>query len=382
MIKILQITFESPSYFSGGGLGILQSSKSLLLTGLTDYCGPVISDNCKYLENKFQKLFILADETGWIGKTLAFINFVPSSLYLNWLNIRDRIDINNYDYVYIDFSRHYYIVKWAKKHNKKVIVRFHNIEYDYYKSALQRKWSIFALIKLCMIKYQEKNVIENADCLIFLTNIDLLRAKQIYGDCLRNKYIIINPVCLDSKNKYSYKPSKTGMIEFLITGSLWYGQNCDGIIWFLENVWKNLNLNNIHLTVAGNNPSNELKNFINKYRNASLVDSPKEMSYYFNSADCYIAPIFDGAGMKVKVAEALSYGLPIIGTTHAFIGYKTCNYCLIADDENTFISKILYFIDNMCNDNGNRKIEIINYFESVYSITKSKERIKGFINNA
>ena len=35
-----------------------------------------------------------------------------------------------------------------------------------------------------------------------------------------------------------------------------------------------------------------------------------------------IAPIFDGSGMKTKVAEALMYGKRIIGTREAFSGYE------------------------------------------------------------
>lgn len=49
------------------------------------------------------------------------------------------------------------------------------------------------------------------------------------------------------------------------------------------------------------------------------------MDPYFNNAELYIAPIFDGAGMKVKVAEALSYALPVVGTSHAFEGYAIQN---------------------------------------------------------
>ena len=34
------------------------------------------------------------------------------------------------------------------------------------------------------------------------------------------------------------------------------------------------------------------------------------------------APIFDGSGMKTKVAEALMYGKKVVGTPEAFSGYE------------------------------------------------------------
>ena len=58
-----------------------------------------------------------------------------------------------------------------------------------------------------------------------------------------------------------------------------------------------------------------------KLPDCEIIDTPPMMEPYFREADLYIAPVFDGAGMKVKVAEAMSYGLPVIGTEHAFIGY-------------------------------------------------------------
>jgi len=43
---------------------------------------------------------------------------------------------------------------------------------------------------------------------------------------------------------------------------------------------------------------------------------------WYRDAHFVIAPIFDGSGMKTKVAEALMYGKKIIGTPEAFSGYE------------------------------------------------------------
>ena len=75
------------------------------------------------------------------------------------------------------------------------------------------------------------------------------------------------------------------------------------------------------LTIAGARPADVLRERVRALPQVSLVSSPESMAPYFRAADAVIAPVFDGAGMKVKVAEALSYGKPVIGTSHAFIGY-------------------------------------------------------------
>jgi glycosyltransferase involved in cell wall biosynthesis len=43
---------------------------------------------------------------------------------------------------------------------------------------------------------------------------------------------------------------------------------------------------------------------------------------WYRLARFVIAPIFDGSGMKTKVAEAMMYGKKVVGTPEAFSGYE------------------------------------------------------------
>lgn len=60
------------------------------------------------------------------------------------------------------------------------------------------------------------------------------------------------------------------------------------------------------------------------YPHLKVVDSPspEEMSSTFASATVYLAPVSWGSGMKTKVAEALSYGVPVICMPNAAVGYE------------------------------------------------------------
>jgi glycosyltransferase involved in cell wall biosynthesis len=60
------------------------------------------------------------------------------------------------------------------------------------------------------------------------------------------------------------------------------------------------------------------------YPHLHVVDGPDgdEMAATFASADVYLAPVSWGSGMKTKVAEALSYGIPVICLPNAAVGYE------------------------------------------------------------
>ena len=109
----------------------------------------------------------------------------------------------------------------------------------------------------------------------------------------------------------------------LLTGSLWFGPNVDGILWFLDEVFETVS-DICDITIVGFSPLPELKYRCKKNR-IRLIESPETMNPFFMSSDMVLAPIFSGSGMKVKVAEAMSYGLPVITTSHGAIGYEIEN---------------------------------------------------------
>jgi len=75
--------------------------------------------------------------------------------------------------------------------------------------------------------------------------------------------------------------------------------------------------------------------------NFKIVGTVDGVESYYEKADFVIAPIFKGAGMKVKVAEAMMYGKTVVGTKEAFEGYSDVGqYGKICADASDFIQVI------------------------------------------
>lgn len=371
-MKILEFTFEGPSKWYGGGICVGQSMVSLTCDNDVDYIGPDYDEN-QYPQIKVGKKYILNDDNGVVKKTINLFRGVTIKFYQNWKRTIQQIDTTNYDIVFVDFSYNDFIIDWAHKHNLKTVVRVHNIEADMVDSVVNGKvhdkYWIKNIINGNIIKKREKRVMQSCDQLLFLTEEDKIRASKLYGPEIIEKSTVI-PICMYGNNK-PYCDLDLKKPYILATGSLYYGPNSEGIKWLLRNVWpamKNTEVcKDYSLVIAGRNPDDEMKKLVGESERCILIDSPENIYPYYQNADLYVAPIFYGAGMKVKVAEALSYGLMVVGSHHALIGYnesKTC--CVEANTATEFQAAIKH-----CLETKIPKEQCITEFENYYSIQRS-----------
>lgn len=323
-MKCLEITLIPPDRCSGGGMVILQSVSSMLSVCDVDYIGPYFNQEIlPASENRFRVLYYLDRRRRDIGSIAALLwKGVSTGYYKAWMDIAPGISWEQYDFVHVEYSRCNFIVHEARKHGRKLLLRMHNIERDYAWNIFIREKNLLNYIRWRSFSYNEKRTVKHADRLIFLTKQDACRAALLYH--IKKESASIVPVCLERKSIAGRRKKDGKAIHLLITGTLSYGANADGILWFLTNVWKRLSkdeTDNCILEIAGAEPSERLMKTASRCRNVKVAASPDNMEPYFLEADLYIAPVFDGAGMKVKVAEALSYGVPVAGTAHAWIGY-------------------------------------------------------------
>ena len=333
-MKVLQITPEAPGYVSGGTMGVLQTLLSLDPDNNTvDYIGPEIED--KKTREKYNNLYELGKVRNPILSILFLLRGITNQSYYAWKKL--TIDYSKYDCIVLDFAKQDYIL--SRVPNSKLIVRCHNVEVDFSRRALEFDRNFKTLIVSTFSRKSELRILKTAKAIVPITQNDSKRLHELYG--LSDKLEKVVPVCVaDHMDEINLNNREDNTL--LITGSLWFGANFEGIKWFLNNVFPLIKYD-VNLIIAGRQPNQELKNIAAGKQNISIVDSPEKMQPYFERASLALAPVFDGAGMKVKVAEALSYGLPVVGTKHAFIGYEAIvdkNNSYICNDTEEFVDSI------------------------------------------
>lgn len=374
-MKALCVSFESPNRTYGGGWGIIQSLVSVCSNAEIDYVGPEFEQK-EYPQIRANRCFFLQNNNGVITKAWNILRGVTARYYQEWKRVASVLKASDYDLVFIDFSYNDFIVKWAQEHGLKTVVRVHNIEQDMAANLLRvkkiDKYWLRALLNGWLIKRREAQMMHACDRLIFLTQTDLSRACELYGEeHIREKSVVV-PVCMERNSGiHCDAPIKGKYI--LATGSLNYGPNAKGIKWFAENVWKDIQernlLNDMKFVIAGRMPDAEMKRLGKRIPNCIVVDSPEEIAPYFLHASLYVAPIFSGAGMKVKVAEALSYGLSVIGAHHALIGYEEAEgFCVEANTADEFEREIC---NHFKRHQGDESAACREMYDRVYSLERS-----------
>jgi glycosyltransferase involved in cell wall biosynthesis len=119
-------------------------------------------------------------------------------------------------------------------------------------------------------------------------------------------------------NRKIFLQSTTFKKSILYFGQMSRMENNTAVLWFIENVLPHLSDIDIVFTVLGSSPSSKLIEMQNDRINITGYQS--DIQIYFDEALCLVAPLQFGAGIKIKVLEALSAGLPVLGTEVASEG--------------------------------------------------------------
>lgn len=134
--------------------------------------------------------------------------------------------------------------------------------------------------------------------------------------------------------------------------------NIAGINWFLKEVLPLLKEIKIHIIGKICTQIGDHKNVVKH----GMVD---DLNDYYKNAKVAICPMLSGTGIKIKVIEALSYGIPVVTNRRGVDGLvnKKENGCLVTDDPKIFAEEITHLLEDEIFYNQ-VKNEGISYFKN------------------
>jgi glycosyltransferase involved in cell wall biosynthesis len=131
--------------------------------------------------------------------------------------------------------------------------------------------------------------------------------------------------------------------DLVFVGNFNHTPNIDAALWFCREILPKVQAlrSDIQLSIIGPNPPPEVQALTSP--SVSVLGWVPDTAPHLDAARISVAPLRAGAGMKGKVGEALSRGIPVVTTTIGAEGMDLQHgqTAMVADDANRFAEAIV-----------------------------------------
>lgn len=129
----------------------------------------------------------------------------------------------------------------------------------------------------------------------------------------------------------------------MFIGGFAHPPNEEGIVWFIEYILPLIRkkIPDIHLTIVGSDATERLRAM--ESPTITVTGYVEDVSCYFSESRVFVSPLLHGAGVKGKIGQSFSYGLPVVTTSIGAEGMHLTDRhnALISDSETAFASKVI-----------------------------------------
>jgi len=245
---------------------------------------------------------------------------------------REQFDVIQFESIYTSPY-----LATARKHSEALCTcRVHNIEHQIWQRLADHETSFLKKKYLSLLtgrlKHYELDVLKKFDVLLPISRKEeLFFTEESINRCHHLPFGVS-----DHKVLPEVVPEPLSCYHI---GSMDWAPNVEGVEWFLEHVWKQASerLPGVHFYIAGKNmPAKFLSLQEKQVRVAGEVNDFIEFSLQKN---IMIVPLLSGAGIRIKILEAMELGKTIISTSVGAegIGAEHEREILIADTAEEFI---------------------------------------------
>lgn len=256
---------------------------------------------------------------------------------------------DDFDVIHADHSCMAAPAFFIKRIIKKPIgLRLHNLEYRIwrrYANALP-KYSpkqLYVNDQGLKLKEAEIKIFGDVDICFAITENDKRKVHK-----LNQKAKITVASAGVNTNEWTVGNIERNRNELILATAYDWVHNVDGAKWFIEKVLPIIRkeIPEAFLTMLGKNLPKWFAE--NKHLGINPVGYVDDVKPYFNRANIYVAPLFVGGGIRIKILEALAMELPVIATRISAEGINDnyTNGIYVSDRPNDFAKIIIDLIKN------------------------------------
>lgn len=202
-----------------------------------------------------------------------------------------------------------------------------------------------SLLKRIYFKLEYKNVLRFERKCLEMSNLVVLNNKKddklLYENGFNVRTWVWTPY-FQNMTEFERKPNASKNVLFY--GAMNRPENWKSVMWFIENVWSSLKDRGFNLVVIGNKPPKELQAF-HGIDNIYIEGFVENIQPYFEEGLCLVAPLVLGAGVKIKILEAMSSGIPVLTNDIGIEGIPAIHgkeffYCCKPQDYVDYVLKL------------------------------------------
>lgn len=225
------------------------------------------------------------------------------------------------------------------------MVYFHDVRADYLTRTLGGDPSAGRGARICRAVYvQEARGCADAEAVAFVSDLDKQRADRLFdGPAERG----VAPIPIDTDY---YVPAPPGWPSpahpvVLFTGHLSHPPNVDAVLFFLDEIWPLIRARrpDAVFEVVGSTPRDDLREACESTPGVQLAANVPDIRPHFWNARIYVVPMRFGGGVRQKIFEAWSMGVPVVATPMAVEGTRAQDgvNCRLHDDPASFAEEVV-----------------------------------------
>jgi glycosyltransferase involved in cell wall biosynthesis len=180
------------------------------------------------------------------------------------------------------------------------------------------------------------------------------------------------PICVDPGAVVARR-SEEGRFRVTFLGGMHWPPNAEGVRWFVREIWPQVasQAPDSVLTLIGKKPPRLPAGSPGRIETPGFTADVRQ---FLEQTAVFIVPLLSGGGMRVKILDAWSWGLPVVSTTIGAEGLETSDgeNILLADTAGAFAESVIRALQDRClsdrlSEQGRTTVETFYDWKKIYS---------------